>query len=275
MKLYAAKTFFFASVICISLQTTRAATKQEEARFLGAAEAAFAKHDADAFSALACWERVAVNGKADAKQEYTRYVAENVMEMVLANPDQKEASLAEQKSKTVAYCLNLPVLKELKIKFRPGHRFNNATFPVGEKDGKLWLLQPAIVEGLMVTGTMKQIIGIFPSYGQVGVGDMFELNLTHLAKDMIEFTRPHFDPNKQTRPYIPFSPPLVLEKATPSSSGYGTIRLSATDTTGVRSKLVILIYAREFRKDSNALIRIYEESSGDVPCMAEAEGVLK
>jgi hypothetical protein len=67
----------------------------------------------------------------------------------------------------------------------------------------------------------------------------------------------------------------VLEKATPPTSGYGTIRLSAIDTSGVHAKLIIQINAREFRKGSNALIRIYEESFGDINCMAEAEGALK
>ena len=51
------------------------------------------------------------------------------------------------------------------------------------------------LDGLVVHGTMKQIIGVFGTYGHPAIGDTFELDLTNLPNEKIELTRPHLDQN--------------------------------------------------------------------------------
>jgi hypothetical protein len=133
------------------------------------------------------------------------------------------------------------------------------------------------LNGLIVTATMKQIIGSFNAYGMVRVNDTFELNLAKMPIARIEFTRPNYDPEKATRPYVPISSPLIVEKVEVGrkDSVGCLIRLSSTATDGTRARLIIQLWTRELRKGSSVWIKIYQEVFGDISCMAEAEGVLK
>jgi hypothetical protein len=162
------KPLFLAMAVVFSLPVlpVRAASPEEEARFLNAARNAFDKHDADALVAMTCWDRVPDKLKEGSKKQYLGGVMAQVADIKLINPDPKHANLKwnegedprfaklgiEWKKDGVTYCLNLPVVKQLKITFAP-LKFSDGTsltidcvYPVGEKDGKLYLLEPAPVK---------------------------------------------------------------------------------------------------------------------------------
>jgi len=123
----------------------RVASQEEESIFLNAAKTAFAKHDANALIAITCWDRVPDKLKDSGKQQYTRDVAQAATNITLINPDPQFPDIEWEDDAGIAYRSNLPVVKQLKITFAAGE-FSDATYPVGEKDGKLYLLEPAPVK---------------------------------------------------------------------------------------------------------------------------------
>lgn len=133
------------SVLALQLQAVYAASPQEEARFVAAAKQAFAKHDADALAALTCWDRVPDKIKTRGKKQYARDVKQQVRDITLTDPDPKYPDLVWKDADGVSYRSNLPVIKQLKITFSGG-KFSNGVYPVGEKNGKLYLLEPAPVK---------------------------------------------------------------------------------------------------------------------------------
>ncbi|MGD0017080.1 MAG: hypothetical protein ABSC38_06165 [Verrucomicrobiia bacterium] len=162
------KTFILALAVVFLLPVlpVQAASQEEETRFLSAAKDAFAKHDADALVAMTCWDRVPDKLKKDGKQQYVGAVAAPVADIKLVNPDPNHSNLEWKKNADprfvelgigwketgVIYRLNLPVVKQLKITFAP-QKFSDGTsltidcaYPVGEKDGKLYLVEPAPVK---------------------------------------------------------------------------------------------------------------------------------
>ena len=141
------KTFLFTilSVLVLQLQSARAASPEEEARFVAAAKQAFVKHDADALVALTWWDRVPDRLKTSAKKQYASDVAQAVSDVTLTDPDPDYPDLVWKDTDGISYRSNLPVVKQLKIAFKTGV-FGDGRYPVGEKDGKLYLLEPAPVK---------------------------------------------------------------------------------------------------------------------------------
>jgi hypothetical protein len=133
------------SVLVLQLQSVFAASPEEEARFVAAAKQAFAKHDADALAALTCWDRVPDKLKASGKKQYAGDVAQTAGDITLTNPDPDYPDLVWKDTDGVSYRSNLSVIKQLKIIFKTGD-FGDGRYPVGEKDGKLYLLEPAPVK---------------------------------------------------------------------------------------------------------------------------------
>jgi len=129
----------------MQLQSGSAASPEEEARFVAAARQAFEKHDAAALVALTCWDRVPDKLKASGKKQYARDVAQTVSDITLTNPDPDYPDLVWKDTDGVSYRSNLPVVKQLKIIFKTGE-FGDGRYPVGEKDGKLYFLEPAPVK---------------------------------------------------------------------------------------------------------------------------------
>ncbi|MCE9518804.1 MAG: hypothetical protein K8R87_04475, partial [Verrucomicrobia bacterium] len=135
-----------------------------------------------------------------------------------------------------------------------------------------------LVKGLIVTGVLKEIIGNFPTYGPVRVGDAFEIDLSNLPKNKIELSRPHFDAKAHAPPYIPFSTPLLIEQVKEpwgnAKSGFvsGSIRLSSIDAS---SRLIIQVGTKEFKKGEKVSMSLLQEIYGLINCMATAEGVFK
>jgi hypothetical protein len=157
-----------ASVLVFQLQTVRAASPEEEARFATAAKQAFEKHDADALVALTCWDRVQDKLKKDGKQQYVGIIGYTktitgspVTDIKLVSPDKSgtqwnvddDPRFAEidpaWKEAGAVYHSNLPVVKQLKVTFAPTKADAqtsltiDVTYPVGEKDGKLYFIEPA------------------------------------------------------------------------------------------------------------------------------------
>jgi len=130
------------SVLLFQLQAADAASPEEEARFVAVAKQAFASHDADALAALTCWDRVPDKLKASGKKQYVRDVAQSVGDITLTNPDPDYPDVVWKDTDGVSYRSNLPVIKQLKITFKSGE-FGDGRYPVGEKDGRLYLLEPA------------------------------------------------------------------------------------------------------------------------------------
>jgi hypothetical protein len=139
-------TLALTTVLAFQLHSALAASPEEETRFLSAAKQAFAKHDADALMALTCWDRVPDKFKDSGKKQYARDVAMEATDISLVAPDPKFPDMVWKDSDGVSYRSNLSVVKQIKITFAKGSRFKDGTYPVGEKDGKLYLLEPAPVK---------------------------------------------------------------------------------------------------------------------------------
>lgn len=117
----------------------------KESQFIAAAKAAFEKHDAGALVALTCWDRVPEKLKASGEKQYARDASQTVGDITLTNPDPDFPDVVWKDKDGVSYRSNLPVIKQLKITFKTGP-FSDGRYPVGEKDGKLYLLEPAPVK---------------------------------------------------------------------------------------------------------------------------------
>jgi hypothetical protein len=155
------------SILALQLQPVLAASPDEEARFIAAAKQAFAKHDADALAALSCWDGVPDKLKKDGKEQYAPAAsaeAPPVVEAKLVNPAKSDLQWGVDddprfmtidpawKETGVGYHSNLPIVKELKLTFAPMKANDNTsvtidvTYPVGEKDGKLYFIEPTPVK---------------------------------------------------------------------------------------------------------------------------------
>jgi hypothetical protein len=132
--------------VALKATTTGASDVQaaagEQSRFLAAAEQAFEKKDVEALLALVCWDRVPDKFKESRKKQFTRDVSDATDDIALTDPDPNYPDHEWKDKDGVSYRANLPIVKQLKIKTRIG----NAIYPVGEKDGKLYLLAPAPVK---------------------------------------------------------------------------------------------------------------------------------
>jgi hypothetical protein len=142
-------------VLVFHLHSAFAASPEEEARFVAAAKQAFEKHDAAALMALTCWDSVPEKLKDSGEKRYTRDVAQTATDIALTAPDPKYPDLEWKDKDGVSYRSNLSVIKQLKITFKSGTKLDtaagnvkvrDAVYPVGEKNGKLYLLQPAPVK---------------------------------------------------------------------------------------------------------------------------------
>ncbi len=130
------------SVLALQLQSALAASAEEQSRFLTAAKQAFEKKDVEALMALVCWDRVPDKFKESRKKQYTRDFGDATGDIALTDPDPNYPDHDWKDKDGVSYRVNLPVIKQLKIKTKIG----SAIYPVGEKDGKLYLLAPAPVK---------------------------------------------------------------------------------------------------------------------------------
>lgn len=133
-----------------------------------------------------------------------------------------------------------------------------------------------LVKGLVVAGTLKQVIGTFSSYGTPSVGNTFELDLSKLPAEKLVFTRIPDDLSSRSGPsYIPFSAPMTIEQVRRGRAVTGpsrtAIQLSARDAHG---KFLIQIITEGLEKGSKVRIGFYKEG-GFLGSMAEGEGVLK
>ncbi|EEF58030.1 hypothetical protein [Pedosphaera parvula] len=142
------KTLIFAltAILVLRLQPLLAASPDEEARFVAAVKQAFEKRDADALMTLTCWDRVPDKFKASGRKQYARDARQGATDFTLTNPDPNEPDLVWKDTDGVSYRSNLSVVKQFKITFTKGGEFKDGTYPVGEKDGKLYLLEPAPVK---------------------------------------------------------------------------------------------------------------------------------
>jgi hypothetical protein len=136
-----------ASVLIMQWQPAMAASPEAEVKFLAAVRQGFEQQDTNALIALTCWDRVPEKNIAYGQQQLVRDITTmKVADMKLIDPDPGLPDQVWKDKDGVAYCSNLPVIKQLKITFAPGGRFETGSFPVGEKDGKLFLLEPAPVK---------------------------------------------------------------------------------------------------------------------------------
>ena len=137
------------------------------------------------------------------------------------------------------------------------------------------------LNGLVVHGSITQVIGNFNTYGHIRPADTFEIDLTNLPKEKIDFIHPS-EPKRDFQPYVPFKGLLTVEKveivAKPGDPGWGKGCAIISLTTGKRDleSLIIEVWADELKKGSAARIYIYSGNrAGIIGSMAEAEGVLK
>ena len=156
------------SVLVLQLQSALAASPEEEARFVAAARQAFEKHDAAALVALTCWDRAPDKLKKNGEQQYVGIIGyaktitgPPVTDIKLLNPDKSSVQWNVDddprfveidpawKQAGVGYRSNLPIVNQLKVTFAPTKADDktsltiDVTYPVGEKDGKLYFIEPA------------------------------------------------------------------------------------------------------------------------------------
>lgn len=135
----------------------------------------------------------------------------------------------------------------------------------------------AILKGLIVTGALTKVIGSFNTFGRPSAGNTFEIDLTILPKEKIQFTRNPADPSAHAGPhpsYIPFLAPLIIEEVLRrpgTKDDHAVINLSARHASG---KFLIQVLAESLEKGSKVRILFYQDV-GFIGSMAEAEGVLK
>lgn len=133
---------------------------------------------------------------------------------------------------------------------------------------------PAELNGLKLSGTMKQIIGTFGTYGHPEVGDTFVLDFTQLPQRKLDLVRPNFDPNRDVTPYIPHQAPLRLTTFDRGEPHVGGTLIVLTAQTP-HAKLVVQLRTRELKVGEPVRIYFLEQHDDWIGCMAEAEGVLK
>jgi hypothetical protein len=133
-------------LISIPLQAILGAEPEEEVIFLTAAKQAFDNQDTNALFALICWDRVPDKFIKSARNASMREINNKVSDMFLVNSDPNAHRVKLKDVDGVEYLPNLPVIKNLKIVFEINGSFQTVNHPVGEKDGKLYLLENAPVE---------------------------------------------------------------------------------------------------------------------------------
>ena len=231
------------SVFVLQLQVIRAASPEEEARFVAAAKQAFAKHDANALAALTCWDRVPVKRMTDGIKQYTEEVAQTATDITLTNPDPEYPDLVWKDTDGVSYRSNLPVVKQLKITLAPGGKLPNEVtvrYFVGEKEGKLCLLEPAPVPGLAHTLPVEGAQTASGKWFHLSAGDTYVADFTLKPNESrlfdvvtikpitVDFqTDMSFEKAKQYNSSIPVRTPVRLSmqhgtQFVASASGAGT-----------------------------------------------------
>jgi hypothetical protein len=152
------------SFLClvVALTFSGCGRTSEEARFVAAVKRAFAKHDAEALSALTCWDRVTDKFKDSGKKNQAEEVKRTVTDITLINPDPQYPVREWKEADGVTYGLNLPLVKQMKVVLSVKDKIKDKApeaidvigiddygmiiFNVGEKNGKLYLLEPAPIK---------------------------------------------------------------------------------------------------------------------------------
>ena len=121
-----------------------------EARFVHEATMAFEKHDVNRLQALYCWDRVSDVTKEKTWEANSNTLARTVIDIELVDPDPQY--IHDWKVGGVTYAANLPVTKQLQVRFEPpegsapGVQYVMLPYNVGKKGGKLYLLSAAPVK---------------------------------------------------------------------------------------------------------------------------------
>jgi hypothetical protein len=150
---------FIASIFVLQLQSALAVLPDEETRFVAAVKQAFVKHDAERLIALTCWDRVTDKFKDSGKKLFAKEVVRTVTDITLTNPNPQYPVGEWKEADGVTYGLNLPLTKQLKVVLSVKDKnktpepidvigpddYGMIIFNVGEKNGKLYLLEPAPV----------------------------------------------------------------------------------------------------------------------------------
>jgi hypothetical protein len=131
----------FAALIIRSI----AASPEAEAHFVADVKAAFDTKDSSKLLSLVCWDGVTPEWKTMLTPQFSGMVQQKVSGVELVAPDPKQTTEFTRNGTT--YRLNLAVIKQLKITIvtKPGDS-TSAAFPVGEKDGKLFIATTAPVK---------------------------------------------------------------------------------------------------------------------------------
>ena len=132
------------SVLTFHLQSALAVSPEEEARFLAAVRQGFEKQDPNAIFTLTCWDRMSDKNLKGSKDDLVKYITTmKVSDIKLLEPSSKFSGWFCIIPDGTEYRYNLPVIKQVTITFAPGGSVTSEDFPVGEKGGKLYLVEPA------------------------------------------------------------------------------------------------------------------------------------
>lgn len=191
-------------------------------------------------------------------------------------PSDRELQLQKQatKAKTeldVALAVQATLARDLEIK-----RQTAAAKQAPEAD-KPTAEDLALAKGFIVKGTVKQAIGRFGGFSELHVGATFELDLSDLPKEKIEFTLPPSIPEGKpgNGGYIHLSAPIEIVKMK-KSGGHVSIDLSSKETYG--QFLIQIVAKLPTDKGTSAYLTIYRVGENGLigeRSMAEARGELK
>jgi opacity protein-like surface antigen len=129
--------------IIVFLAQAKAASVEEEQRFIAAVKSAFENKDVNALDALTCWDRVPENLKQKQLKGYATEIKYSIKTFALTAPEQPDQEWKDKDGS--AYKFNLTITKWLKPAFPPEAHLQ-IWHSVGEKDGKLFIAAPAPIK---------------------------------------------------------------------------------------------------------------------------------
>lgn len=135
------RTFVILAILLGILVSATAAPVQEETRFIDAINDAFFRKDPTALIALTCFDGVTYEDKELDNKSSEYWVTQKVKSVVLKRSNNTQDKLTQTRD-GITYVPNLQVSHELVVTLEGNKTFGTLTMPVGEKDGKFYLILP-------------------------------------------------------------------------------------------------------------------------------------
>lgn len=131
----------FTAALAVLVSIGHAATPEEDARFLAVLREACLKKDKEALVALSNWDRVPPEIKKQTIEGMAHIINEPIKSVEYGTLDESRALTRTLNG--ITYAPNLPVTKQVTIVYDLKVGNSSGTLLVGEKDGKLMIVNLA------------------------------------------------------------------------------------------------------------------------------------